>query len=101
MMEKLVVKLGADAYEQMPEEEKKMLSIFIWAGCGCHKDLNTVKGGYAAIVAWWKRNPLKTGPIKLPNHDNAAVLKMHLGQHNQMQKQRISKMPLIKQRVGG
>ena len=51
MMEKLVVKLGADAYEQMPEEEKRMLSLFIWAGCGCHKDLNTVKGGYAAIVA--------------------------------------------------
>ena len=74
MMEKLVVKLGADAYEQMPEEEKRMLSLFIWAGCGCHKDLNTVKGGYAAIVAWWKRNPSITGPIKLPNRDNAAVL---------------------------
>ena len=32
------------------------LSSFFWAGCGCHKDLNTIQGGYLAMLAWWIEN---------------------------------------------
>jgi len=73
MSKKLVIELGKDAYAMMSEEEQKTLSLFIWAGCGCHKDLNSVHGGYAAIASWWKKNNI-SGPVLLANQDNAAVL---------------------------
>jgi regulator of sigma D len=50
MMEQLVIKLGKEAYEMLSDQEKEILKLFIWAGCGCHKDLNTVRGGYAAVM---------------------------------------------------
>ena len=46
---------------------------FIWAGWGCHKDLNTVWGGYAAVMRWWLENDIEP-PVLLANHDNAAIL---------------------------
>ncbi|KAF8813366.1 hypothetical protein BYT27DRAFT_7250897, partial [Phlegmacium glaucopus] len=39
----------------------------------CHKDLNTVRGGYLAIMGWWKENGLE-GPVLLANHDNNPVV---------------------------
>ena len=38
-----------------------------------HKDLNSVKGGNKAMMAWWGENDIP-GPIHLANRDNAAVL---------------------------
>jgi hypothetical protein len=73
-MEELVKKLGQDAYKRLDDEEKQYLKLFIWVGCGCHKDLNTVRGGYAALTKFWSENNLDS-PILLANKDNAAVLK--------------------------
>ena len=42
MLEEAVAELGKKAFEDLSEEEKRILRLFIWAGCGCHKDLNTV-----------------------------------------------------------
>jgi len=42
MMEQLVIELGKEAYEMLSDHEKKIMKLFIWAGCGCHKDLNTI-----------------------------------------------------------
>ena len=56
ILQTLIIKLGQDASEEMPEDEKSILTLFICAGCGFHKNLNTVKGGYAAILQWWKNN---------------------------------------------
>ena len=53
MLEQLVLKLGADKLEEMDENERRILKLFIWAGCGCHKDLNSVKGGNKAMMALW------------------------------------------------
>jgi hypothetical protein len=50
MLEQLVIKLGKEAFELLSNDEKRIMKLFIWAGCGCHKDLNTVCGGYAAVV---------------------------------------------------
>ena len=36
-------------YQTMKSDEKRLLRLFIWAGCGCHKDLNTVRSGYVAM----------------------------------------------------
>ncbi len=42
MIEEAVSELGKDAFNDLSNEEKCVFWLFIWAGCGCHKDLNTV-----------------------------------------------------------
>jgi len=74
MMEEIVIELGEDAYKELDDKEKKLLSLFIWTGCGCHKDLNSVKGGNASMMAWWKQNKIEP-PVLLANKHNAAALK--------------------------
>jgi hypothetical protein len=73
MLEQLVIKLGKEAFELLSDNEKLVMKLFIWAGCGCHKDLNTVHGGYAAVMGWWGENNIEP-PVLLANHDNAAIL---------------------------
>ena len=57
MTEMAVTELGKEAFEKLSEEDKHILRLFIWAGCGCHKDLNTVRGGYFALLKWYNENP--------------------------------------------
>ncbi|KAF8224585.1 hypothetical protein L208DRAFT_1191771, partial [Tricholoma matsutake] len=73
MSEDLVIDLGQDVYEMTSDKEKQHLTYFVWAGCGCHKDLNSVQGGYIAMSKWWEEHK-QTPPILLANCDNAAVL---------------------------
>lgn len=70
----VLISLGEDKYNELSEEEKRELDFFIWVGCGCHKNLNSVSGGNSAMMAWWAENDV-TGPILLANRDNAIVLK--------------------------
>ena len=74
MMEGLVIKLGEEVYNSMSEDEKRILKLFIWVGCGCHKDLNTVQGGYAELLKCYAVLGIPH-PVLLPNRDNAAVIK--------------------------
>jgi hypothetical protein len=74
MMEAIVMHLGEQAFTLLSDDEKRIMRLFIWAGCGCHKDLNTVRGGYATMKKWWEENDIDP-PILLANRDNAAVLK--------------------------
>ena len=40
-----------------------------------HKELNAVKGGNTAMMAWWQdQDPSIPGPCLLANKDNAATL---------------------------
>lgn len=73
MREEVLSELGREELEELPEERRRLLQLFIWAGCGCHKDLNTVRGGYMAMSQWWKDNDVD-GPILLANRDNDPVL---------------------------
>jgi hypothetical protein len=73
MSEDLVIDLGKDVYQMMSDKEKRYLTYFVWAGCGCHKDLNSVRSGYFAMSKWWEKHK-QTPPILLANRDNAAVL---------------------------
>ena len=73
MVETVIADLGKDALEMLSDHEKRTLRLFIWAGCGCHKDLNTVKGGYTTMSQWWAKNKVK-GPILLANRDNSPVV---------------------------
>ncbi|KAF8808752.1 hypothetical protein BYT27DRAFT_7222765 [Phlegmacium glaucopus] len=76
MIEEAVAELGKEAFNDLSDEEKCIFQIFIWAGCGCHKDLNTVRGGYLAIVNWWNENKSEEVecPILLANCDNDPVV---------------------------
>jgi hypothetical protein len=73
MVEDVVQELGKGAFELLDSHEKRLLRLFIWAGCGCHKDLNTVRGGYVAMEKWWNEHHVE-GPILLANQDNDSVL---------------------------
>jgi len=73
MLEKTIAELGQEAFEKLSDEEKHHLHLFIWAGCSCHKDLNTICGGYMAMANWWKENELE-GPVLLANCDNDPVI---------------------------
>ncbi|KII95110.1 hypothetical protein PLICRDRAFT_69546, partial [Plicaturopsis crispa FD-325 SS-3] len=72
-MKDLSVRLGKEAYADLPEKRKRELDLFIWCGCCMHKELNSVKGGNRAMQEWWIANSI-VGPMLLANRDNAATL---------------------------
>ena len=76
MIEEAVSELGKDAFNDLSNEEKRIFRLFIWAGCGCHKDLNTVRGGYLAMATWWNKNESENveHPVLLANRDNDPVV---------------------------
>ncbi|RXW14912.1 hypothetical protein EST38_g10937 [Candolleomyces aberdarensis] len=74
MLEGIIVDLGKESLELMSDDEKRALTLFLWAGCGCHKDLNTVRGGYTSMVQWYQEHESEPQPILLANRDNAPVL---------------------------
>ena len=51
--------------------DKRGISLFLWAGCMMHKDLNAYKGSYTALSEFWEKNGL-TPPIPLLNCDKTA-----------------------------
>ena len=57
MLQKLTADLGKDAFEKLSDQEKALFKLFIWVGCGCHKDLNTVVGGYISLTKFWEETP--------------------------------------------
>ncbi|KAI0054449.1 hypothetical protein BV25DRAFT_1888666 [Artomyces pyxidatus] len=73
IMRQLAVRLGKEAYGDLPEEKKRELDLFIWCGCSMHKELNSVKGGNRAMQEFWILSGI-TPPILLANRDNAATL---------------------------
>ena len=58
-MEQLTKDLGKDHCDNLSDDEKRIFKLLIWAGCGCHKDLNTVQGGNTTMMAWWKDNSVE------------------------------------------
>ncbi|KAF8800550.1 hypothetical protein BYT27DRAFT_7262712 [Phlegmacium glaucopus] len=73
MLEKLTTDLGQDAFEKLSDKEKAIFKLFVWVGCGCHKDLNTVLGGYIALRKFWVEHRLEP-PVLLPNKFNEAII---------------------------
>ncbi len=73
MLAKLTTDLGKDSFEKLSDREQRLFKLFIWVGCGCHKDLNTVLGGYVSLSKFWSDNGLKQ-PVLLPNKTNAAII---------------------------
>ena len=74
MIKQVLISLGESEYSDLTEEQCRELDFFVWVGCGCHKNTNTVLGGHVAIMKWWEENNLP-GPVLLANKDNTAVLR--------------------------
>ena len=74
MMHELTESLAPRTLEILSDEEKRRLRIFVWTGCGMHKDLNAVKGGVLMMQEEWKRYGV--APVLLANKDNSAVLEL-------------------------
>lgn len=77
MLDDAISDLGKDTFKDLSSEEKALFRLFIWAGCGCHKDLNTVRGGYVSMSLWWEENEIDDSekPVLLANRDNEPVVK--------------------------
>ncbi|KAG1820672.1 hypothetical protein EV424DRAFT_1539348 [Suillus variegatus] len=74
-MEGLALTLGTKIYDSLPDKEKCFVNLFFWAGCSMHKELNSVKGGAAAMAQWWSESSI-TPPVLLANKDNATTLQL-------------------------
>lgn len=74
MMEGIAMVIGEEAYiNELTDDERRQMDLFLRAGCCMHKDLNAVKGGNAAMIQYWREKEIP-GPILLANRDNAATL---------------------------
>ncbi|KAJ3008570.1 hypothetical protein NUW54_g3102 [Trametes sanguinea] len=69
-----VADVGKQLFDLLPEEEQKLLSLFLRLGCAMHKDLNSVKGGNTAMMAAWA-DLGTTPPVLLANKENASALR--------------------------
>ncbi|KDQ18614.1 hypothetical protein BOTBODRAFT_103772 [Botryobasidium botryosum FD-172 SS1] len=66
------VRIGKERLDAMTPEQRRYIALFIWGGCCMHKEMNSIKGGAAAMTAYWKERGLQ-GPMKLVNKDNRAA----------------------------
>ena len=64
--------LGEQAYQALSDDKKWLADLFIWSGCGMHKDLNAVKGGCTRMATVWLMNGVEL-PISLLNKDKSAA----------------------------
>jgi hypothetical protein len=73
VMTNTLIAFGQEKFDTLSMEEQTLMDLFIWVGCGCHKDANTVKGGSKAMMESWKKYD-QPGPILLANQNNAAII---------------------------
>jgi hypothetical protein len=65
---------GEAAYEQLSEEEKRKVDLFIWAGCCMHKALNAAKNGFVEMGHTWPTMEDCPGPIRLVSKDKRDAM---------------------------
>ncbi|KAJ2971055.1 hypothetical protein NUW54_g12592 [Trametes sanguinea] len=68
----VILRVGEEAYNELSDDERSLADLFIHACCCMHKELNTVKGGYASLERFWVDAGLD-GPVLLMNRDNDAA----------------------------
>jgi hypothetical protein len=71
-------RIGQTEFDQLSDEEKQDVDLFIWGGCCMHKNLNVFKGAVLSMQEWWADNGLP-GPVKLYNRDNSAAVSLAEG----------------------
>jgi len=71
----LCITMGEKEFQNLSDSERQELSIFIWSGCGMHKELNMIKGATLRMHGFWGENNIP-GPVPLMNKDNAAAFEL-------------------------
>ena len=62
-LQEMVVDLGEQAYLDLPEEERREAELYVWSGCGMHKDKLAMEGGEKEMKLVWSTAP----PVLLAN----------------------------------
>jgi hypothetical protein len=65
---------GEDAYQELSDQEKRKVDLFIWAGCCMHKALNAAKNGYAEMSRTWSTIEGCPGPVRLVSKDKRDAM---------------------------
>jgi hypothetical protein len=65
---------GEEAFQQLSENEKRKIDLFIWAGCCMHKALNAAKNGYAEMSRTWSTIEGCPGPARLVSKDKRDAM---------------------------
>ncbi|KAJ4484512.1 hypothetical protein C8R41DRAFT_921591 [Lentinula lateritia] len=73
LMKEILDDLGQKEYDNLPEQARRNLDRFIWAGCCMHKDMNSFKGGNSEMMAEWAELGVDP-PVLLANEANASIL---------------------------
>ncbi|KAG1851408.1 hypothetical protein F4604DRAFT_1934096 [Suillus subluteus] len=47
----LLIQIGQEQFDSLPQSEKDDIDFFVWAGCCMHKELNAAKGGNSSSSA--------------------------------------------------
>ncbi|KAJ7210374.1 hypothetical protein GGX14DRAFT_625342 [Mycena pura] len=68
-----IQRLGDTAFNALSAEDQRRTGDILFAGCMCHKDLNTFKYAVNAVEAMWDKN---SGPVLLANKANDAVIRL-------------------------
>uniref|UniRef100_A0A0W0G5L9 Uncharacterized protein n=2 Tax=Moniliophthora roreri TaxID=221103 RepID=A0A0W0G5L9_MONRR len=66
-------RLGKERFNLLSEKERAASKLFLWVGCGMHKEMNAFKGAVQSMEEWWKENEREKPPCKLMNRDNRAA----------------------------
>lgn len=79
MMESIALTIGEEVYQNLSEEDRWQLDLYLRMGCILHKDMNIFKYANNAMVKCHTESPDLPRPILLANRDNAATLSRSSG----------------------
>ncbi|TFY78770.1 hypothetical protein EWM64_g5238 [Hericium alpestre] len=70
--------LGEHHFASLTRGDQRWSNLFLWAGCGMHKEMNSVKWGARSMERFWSGSQVRelgaVAPIPLFNKENAAVI---------------------------
>ncbi|KAJ7310924.1 hypothetical protein DFH08DRAFT_718392 [Mycena albidolilacea] len=75
-MDTLAFRLGEEVFETLPEETKREIELFFWAGCSMHKELNCCKAFDDGMKKFYDEHPELDQPVLLANKDNDVTIQL-------------------------
>ncbi|KAJ7448747.1 hypothetical protein FB451DRAFT_1053734 [Mycena latifolia] len=75
-MDSLAFHIGEEAFSQLSPEQKHEFSLFFWAGCSMHKELNCCRAFNEGMMEYYEKNPEIEPPVLLANRDNDATIRL-------------------------
>jgi hypothetical protein len=89
-----VIPIDKEVYQQLSEEDQKIVSVFVQAGCCMYKALNVMKHGFKALALFWE-NAAVEKPMIFYNKDNNKAAQIG-GEEVQEQAEKLSEAGAIR-----